>query len=407
MTGAVFDGRAAAESNITVTGGAFNLRLMADGRIAFSTGGLGINTHGNGFFPLAACQRPDCRAGIAFRQSIEPHGHRSVTGGLAHRAECHGCRSDGSSLDIIGLIMQSSRTKRRITGRLIIQIFIIRQSRQKGLQFCTIQLNIIRTDRHGRVSDRPCVCANSHRLRSVSLCHAADSHALCITLFRRTIGMIHVFDPYIRLCAGTDCHIAPASVSIAVAADRHLSGTGQLVVFGSYGCCPVADSNVFIRLYAGFRTDSNRVIDGPCRRQLGNPFRAAGQSNRICISGFLQIAGFGGSTECDGIITACLSIITDGHDAFFIQLLIISGDKRICACRIFQGQRAGFTPDGQRSGTFRMGIVADGCSPYIISRCRIADSNRRRSVADTVIPYRNGRTAAGFGRIAHCYPIFG
>lgn len=54
-----------------------------------------------------------------------------------------------------------------------------------------------------------------------------------------------------------------------------------------------------------------------------------------------------------------------------------------------------------------MGIVADGCSPYIISRCRIADSNRRRSVADTVIPYRNGRTAAGFGRIAHCYPIIG
>ena len=95
--------------------------------------GIGIDTHGNGLFPLAACQRPDCRAGIAFRQSIEPHGHRSVTGGLAHRAECHGCRSDGSSLDIIGLIMQSSRTKRRITGRLIIQIFIIRQSRQKGL----------------------------------------------------------------------------------------------------------------------------------------------------------------------------------------------------------------------------------------------------------------------------------
>ena len=243
--------------------------------------------------------------------------------------------------------MQSSRTKRRITGRLIIQIFIIRQSRQKGLQFCTIQLDIIRTDRHGRVSDRPCVCANSHRLRSVSLCHAADSHALCITLFRRTIGMIHVFDPYIRLCAGTDCHIAPASVSIAVAADCHLSGTGQLVVFGSYGCCPVADSNVFIRLYAGFRTDSNRVIDGPLRRQLGNPFRAAGQSNRICISGFLQIAGFGGSTESDGIITACLGIITNGHNAFSIQLLISPGHKRICACRIFQGQRAGLTPDGQ------------------------------------------------------------
>ena len=309
--------------------------------------GIGINTHGNGFFPLAACQRPDCRAGIAFRQSIETHSHRSVTGGLAHRAECHGCRSDGSSLDIIGLIMQSSRTKRCITGRLIIQIFIIRQSRQKGLQFCTIQLDIIRTDRHGRVSDRPCVCANSHRLRSVSLCHAADSHALCITLFRRTIGMIHVFDPYIRLCAGTDCHIAPTSVSIAVAADRHLSGTGQLVVFGRYGCCPVADSNVFIRLYAGFRTDSNRVIDGPLRRQLGNPFRAAGQSNRICIPGFLQIAGFGGSTESDGIIAACLGIITNGHNAFFIQLLISPGDKRICACRIFQGQRAGLTPDGQ------------------------------------------------------------
>ena len=54
-----------------------------------------------------------------------------------------------------------------------------------------------------------------------------------------------------------------------------------------------------------------------------------------------------------------------------------------------------------------MGIVADGCSPYIISRCRIADSDRRRSVADTVIPYRNGRTATGFGRIAHSYPIIG
>ena len=159
--------------------------------------------------------------------------------------------------------------------------------------------------------------------------------------------MIHVFDPYIRLCAGTDCHIAPASVSIAVAADSHLSGTGQLVVFGSYGCCPVADSNVFIRLYAGFRTDSNRVIDGPLRRQLGNPFRAAGQSNRICIPGFLQIAGFGGSTESDGIITACLGIITNGHNAFSIQLLISPGHKRICACRIFQGQRAGLTPDGQ------------------------------------------------------------
>ena len=54
-----------------------------------------------------------------------------------------------------------------------------------------------------------------------------------------------------------------------------------------------------------------------------------------------------------------------------------------------------------------MGIVADGCSPYIISRCRIADSDRRRSVADAVIPYGNGRTAAGFGRIAHSYPIIG
>ena len=309
--------------------------------------GIGIDTHGNGFFPLAACQRPDCRAGIAFRQSIETHSHGSVTGGLTHRAECHGCRSDGSSLDIVRFISQSSRTKRRIIGRLIIQIFIIRQSRQKIFQLFTIQLDIIRTDRHGRVADRPCVRADSHRLRSVSLCHAADGHALCITLFRRTIGMIHVFDPYIRLRAGTDCHIAPASVSIAVAADSHLSGTGQLVVFGSYGCCPVADSNVFIRLYAGFRTDSNRVIDGPLRRQLGNPFRAAGQSNRICIPGFLQIAGFGGSTESDGIITACLGIITNGHNAFSIQLLISPGHKRICACRIFQGQRAGLTPDGQ------------------------------------------------------------
>ena len=219
--------------------------------------------------------------------------------------------------------------------------------------------------------------------------------------------MIHIFDPYIRLRAGTDCHITPGSVSIAVAADCHLSGTGQLMILGLDRSRPVAHSDIFIRLYAGFRTDSNRVIDGPCRCQLGNPFHITGQADRIFIPGFLQIAGFGGSTESDGIITACLGIITDGHDAFFIQLLIISGDKRICACRIFQGQRAGFTPDGQRSGTFRMGIVADGCSPYIISRCRIADSNRRRSVADTVIPYRNGRTAAGFGRITHCYPIFG
>ena len=310
--------------------------------------GIGINTHGNGFFSLAACQRPDCRAGIAFRQSIEAHSHRSVTGSLAHRAECYRCGTDGSSLDIVRFISQSSRTKRRIIGRLIIQIFIIRQPRQKGLQSCTIYLDIIRTDCHGRVSDRPCVRADSHRLRSVSLCHAADSHALCVTLFRRTIGMIHVFDPYIRLRAGTDCHIAPASVSIAVAADRHLSGTGQLVVFGSYGCCPVADSNVFIRLYAGFRTDSNRVIDGPCRCQLGNPFRAAGQADRTSsIRILIQITGFGGSTEGNGISAACLGIITDGHNAFFIQLLISPGDKRICACRIFQGQRAGFTADGQ------------------------------------------------------------
>ena len=220
--------------------------------------------------------------------------------------------------------------------------------------------------------------------------------------------MIHIFDPYIRLRAGTDCHIAPGAVSIAVAADCHLSGTGQLMILGLDRSRPVAHSDIFIRLYAGFRTDSNRIIDGPYRCQLGNPFRAAGQADRTSsIRILIQITGFGGSTKSDGISAACLGIITDGHDAFFIQLLIISGDKRICACRIFQGQRAGFTPDGQRSGACRMGIVADGCSPYIISRCRIADSNRRRSVADTVIPYRNGRTAAGFGRIAHCYPIIG
>lgn len=46
MAVAVFDGRAAAESNITVTGGAFNLCLMADGRIAISTGCLGTSTYG-------------------------------------------------------------------------------------------------------------------------------------------------------------------------------------------------------------------------------------------------------------------------------------------------------------------------------------------------------------------------
>ena len=91
--------------------------------------GIGINTHGNGFFPLAACQRPDRRAGIAFRQSIESHGHGSVAGGLAHRAKCYRCRSDSSRLDIVRFISQSSRTKRRIIGRLIIQIFIIRQPR--------------------------------------------------------------------------------------------------------------------------------------------------------------------------------------------------------------------------------------------------------------------------------------
>lgn len=128
--------------------------------------------------------------------------------------------------------------------------------------------------------------------------------------------MIHIFDPYIRLRAGTDCHITPGSVSIAVAADCHLSGTGQLMILGLDRSRPVAHSDIFIRLYAGFRTDSNRVIDGPCRCQLGNPFHITGQADRIFIPGFLQIAGFGGSTESDGIITACLGIITDGHDAF-------------------------------------------------------------------------------------------
>ena len=199
--------------------------------------------------------------------------------------------------------------------------------------------------------------------------------------------MIHIFDPYIRLRAGTDCHITPGAVSIAVAADRHLSGTGQLMILGLDRSRPVAHSDIFIRLYAGFRTDSNRVIDGPLRRQLGNPFHITGQADRIFIPFFLQIAGFGGSTKSDGIIAACHGIIADGHDAFFIQLLISPGHKRICACRIFQGQRAGFTADRQRTGAFRMGIVADGRSPHIISRCRIADSNRRRSVADAVIPY--------------------
>ena len=159
--------------------------------------------------------------------------------------------------------------------------------------------------------------------------------------------MIHIFDPYIRLRAGTDCHITPSSVSIAVAADCHLSGTGQLMILGLDRSRPVAHSDIFIRLYAGFRTDSNRVIDGPCRCQLGNPFHITGQADRIFIPFFLQITGFGGSTEGDGIIAACHGIIADGHDTFFIQLLISPGDKRICACRIFQGQRAGLTPDGQ------------------------------------------------------------
>lgn len=129
--------------------------------------------------------------------------------------------------------------------------------------------------------------------------------------------MIHIFDPYIRLRAGTDCHIAPGAVSIAVAADCHLSGTGQLMILGLDRSRPVAHSDIFIRLYAGFRTDSNRIIDGPYRCQLGNPFRAAGQADRTSsIRILIQITGFGGSTKSDGISAACLGIITDGHDAF-------------------------------------------------------------------------------------------
>ena len=407
MAGAACDGCTAAESDIIISGSAFNLCFMTDGRIILSAGCLGTHTHGNSIFPFAPCQRPDSRAGIAFRQSIEAHGHRSVTGCLAHRAECHGCRPDGSGLDIIRLVAQSRRTKRHIIGRLIIQIFIIRQSRQKSFQLCTIQLDIIGADRHGRVSDRPCVRADSHRLRSVSLCHAADSHALSVRFFHRACGMIHIFDPYIRLCTGTDGHIAPGSVGIAVAADSHLSRTGQLMVFRLDCCRPVADSDVFIRLYAGFRPDGNRVIDGPLRRQLGNPFRTAGQADRICIPGSFQITGFGRSTESNGIIAACHGIIANGHNAFFIQLLISPCHKRICTPGIFQRQRAGFTADGQRTGAFRMGIVADGRSPHIIGRCRITYGNRRRPAADTVIPYGNGRTAAGFGRIAYSHTVIG
>lgn len=65
MAGAVFDGRAAAESNITVTGGAFNLCLMADGRIAFSTGCLGTSTYGYRASPFCLCRSAYCRTIVA------------------------------------------------------------------------------------------------------------------------------------------------------------------------------------------------------------------------------------------------------------------------------------------------------------------------------------------------------
>lgn len=67
MAGAVFDGCAAAESNITVTGGAFNLCLMADGRIAFSTGCLGTSTYGYRAFPFCLCRSAYCRTIVACR----------------------------------------------------------------------------------------------------------------------------------------------------------------------------------------------------------------------------------------------------------------------------------------------------------------------------------------------------
>jgi len=70
MAGAVFDGCAAAESNITVTGGAFNLCLMADGRIAFSTGCLGTSTYGYRAFPFCLCRSAYCRTIVACRLCI-------------------------------------------------------------------------------------------------------------------------------------------------------------------------------------------------------------------------------------------------------------------------------------------------------------------------------------------------
>ena len=54
-----------------------------------------------------------------------------------------------------------------------------------------------------------------------------------------------------------------------------------------------------------------------------------------------------------------------------------------------------------------MGIVADSRSSHIISRCRIPNSDRRRSVAEAVIPNRNRRAPASFGRITHRYTIIG
>lgn len=198
--------------------------------------------------------------------------------------------------------------------------------------------------------------------------------------------MIHIFDSYIRLRAGTDCHIAPSSVSIAVAADCHLSGTGQLMILGLDRSRPVAHSDIFIRLYAGFRTDSNRVIDGPLRRQLGNPFHITGQADRIFIPFFSKSPALAEVPRAMELLPLAMALSPMAMTPFYPAAHQSRSQADLCLSH-FQGQRAGFTADRQRTGAFRMGIVADGRSPHIISRCRIADSNRRRSVADAVIPY--------------------
>ena len=101
MAGAVFDGRAAAESNITVTGGAFNLCLMADGRIAFSTGCLGTSTYGYRAFPFCLCRSTYCRTIAACRLCIVTKSNGTGTAGSRHipqrgRAVAGRCSSHGN-----------------------------------------------------------------------------------------------------------------------------------------------------------------------------------------------------------------------------------------------------------------------------------------------------------------------